>query len=102
MGARLLRKWIAFPLKEIKPIEARQNSVKELVTHKSILGFIKEKLSHIVDLERVIAKIATEKISPRALNQLSFSLNIVEEIKENIISGNTKYLKKQFKKYKVL
>ena len=97
MGARLLRKWIAFPLKEIKPIETRQNSVKELVTHESILGFIKEKLSHIVDLERVIAKIATEKISPRALNQLSFSLNIVEEIKENIISGNTKYLNKQFK-----
>ncbi len=97
MGARLLRKWIAFPLKEIKPIETRQNSVKELVTNKSILGFIKEKLIHIVDLERVIAKIATEKISPRALNQLSFSLNIVEEIKENIISGNTKYLKKQFK-----
>ena len=97
MGARLLRKWIAFPLKEIKPIETRQNSVKELVTHESILGFIKEKLSHIVDLERVIAKIATEKISPRALNQLSFSLNIVEEIKENIITGNTKYLKKQFK-----
>ena len=97
MGARLLRKWIAFPLKEIKPIEARQNSVKELVTHKSILGFIKEKLSHIVDLERVIAKIATEKISPRALNQLSFSLNIIEEIKENIIGGNTKYLKNQFK-----
>ena len=97
MGARLLRKWIAFPLKEIKPIETRQNSVKELVTHESILGFIKEKLGHIVDLERVIAKIATEKISPRALNQLSFSLNIVEEIKENIISGNTKYLKKQFK-----
>ena len=97
MGARLLRKWIAFPLKEIKPIEARQNSVKELVTNESILGFIKEKLSHIVDLERVIAKIATEKISPRALNQLSFSLNIIEEIKENIIGGNTKYLKNQFK-----
>ena len=100
MGARLLRKWIAFPLKEIKPIETRQNSVKELVTHESILGFIKEKLRHVVDLERVIAKIATEKISPRALNQLSFSLNIVEEIKENIISGNTKYLKKQFKHIK--
>ncbi len=97
MGARLLRKWIAFPLKEIKPIETRQNSVKELVTHESILGFIKEKLGHIVDLERVIAKIATEKISPRALNQLSFSLNIIEEIKENIIGGNTKYLKNQFK-----
>ena len=43
MGARLLRKWIAFPLKEIKPIETRQNSVKELVKHESILGFIKEK-----------------------------------------------------------
>ena len=97
MGARLLRKWIAFPLKEIKPIETRQNSVKELVIHESILGFIKEKFCHIVDLERVIAKIATEKISPRALNQLSFSLNIIEEMKENIISGNTKYLKKQFK-----
>ena len=73
MGARLLRKWIAFPLKEIKLIETRQNSVKELIIQESILGFVKEKLSHIIDLERVIAKIATEKISPSFKSIIFFS-----------------------------
>ena len=97
MGARLLRKWIAFPLKEIKQIEIRQNSVKEFLNDEFIFEFIKEKLNHIIDLDRVIAKIATEKISPRALNQLSFSLDILEKIKEKILNGDTKYLEKQFK-----
>ena len=97
MGARLLRKWMAFPLKEIKQIERRQNSVKEFINDEFIFEFIKENLNHIIDLDRVIAKIATEKISPRALNQLSFSLDILEKIKEKILNGDTKYLKKQFK-----
>ena len=97
MGARLLRKWMSFPLKEIKQIERRQNSVKEFLNDEFIFEFIKENLNHIIDLDRVIAKIAPEKISPRALNQLSFSLDILEKIKEKILNGDTKYLKKQFK-----
>ena len=89
MGARLLRKWITFPLKE-KSVELRQNIVEEFLDNEIDLEYVHNSLKQIIDIERVISKIATEKISPRALNQLSNSLEIVEKIKIKIKEGKTK------------
>ena len=96
MGARLLRKWITFPLKELNLIELRQNIVEEFLDNEIDLEYVHNSLKQIIDIERVISKIATEKISPRALNQLSNSLEIVEKIKIKIKEGKTKILKKKF------
>ena len=96
MGARLLRKWITFPLKELNLIELRQNIVEEFLDNEIDLEYVHNSLKQIIDIERVISKIATEKISPRALNQLSNSLEIVEKIKTKIKEGKTKILKKKF------
>ena len=94
MGARLLRRWLAFPLKDIKPIEERQKCVKEFLHEESLLEETLEALSQIIDIERVMAKIATEKISPRALNQLIDSLKVVEKLKIRINNGKSLSLKK--------
>lgn len=84
MGSRLLRRWLAFPLKDQKLIEARQKCVKEFLEEDTLLEETLEALKKIIDLERVMAKIATEKISPRALNQLADSLGVVEKFKSYI------------------
>jgi len=95
MGARLLRQWMAFPLKELNPIEARQNQVQEFLDNDALLEDTQKTLNQIIDLERVMAKIATEKISPRALNQLANSLEALETYKEQLHKEKAPSLKLQ-------
>ena len=99
MGARLLRRWLAFPLKDLKLIEERQKCVKEFLEEDTLLEETLASLKKIIDLERVMAKIATEKISPRALNQLADSLGVVENFKSYINQQKVKApgLKKKLK-----
>lgn len=97
MGARLLRKWLAFPLKELKPIETRQAGVKEFLEAGQLLEKTQEALRQIIDIERVMAKIATEKISPRALNQLADSLSVLEAFKLVLAQKKGSFLSKQLK-----
>ena len=98
MGARLLRQWMAFPLKELERIEYRQKRVQEFLEGTAILQTTQEALSKIIDIERVMAKIATEKISPRVLNQLADSLEVLETFKNVIKQGNTTSLKSELQK----
>jgi len=95
MGARLLRQWMAFPLKELNPIEARQNQVQEFLDNDALLEDTQKTLNQIIDLERVMAKIATEKISPRALNQLANSLEALETYKDQLHKEKAPSLKLQ-------
>ena len=95
MGARLLRRWLAFPLKDLKLIEERQKCVKEFLEEGTLLEETLASLKKIIDLERVMAKIATEKISPRALNQLADSLGVVENFKSYINQLKAPGLKKK-------
>ncbi len=97
MGARLLRKWLAFPLKELKPIEIRQASVQEFLEATQLLEKTQEALGQMIDIERVMAKIATEKISPRALNQLADSLAVLEAFKLVLAQEKQSVLNKQLK-----
>jgi DNA mismatch repair protein MutS len=98
MGARLLRQWMAFPLKELERIEYRQKRVQEFLEGTAILQTTQEALSKIIDIERVMAKIATEKISPRVLNQLADSLEVLETFKNVLKQGNTTSLKSELQK----
>ncbi|WGH27253.1 MAG: DNA mismatch repair protein MutS [Candidatus Bostrichicola ureolyticus] len=92
MGSRLLKRWINFPIKEISSIINRQNIVTELLNNSDISIFLSKNLKQISDIERLISKVATEKINPREVITLSNSLEIINKIK-NFLDSKSNLLK---------
>lgn len=94
MGSRLLKKWINRPLKRLLPIQERLDAVKDLVETDSMRKKVRDELSHIGDLERLVAKIATGRANPREMNQLKASLDQIPPLqsilKESHAVGLTK------------
>ena len=82
MGSRLLRKWIMLPLKEKVMIEERLSIVKHFMEDESLSEEISYTIKNIGDLERLVAKIATGRINPREVQQLSKALRSVDSLKE--------------------
>ncbi|MGO2101526.1 MAG: DNA mismatch repair protein MutS [Psychroflexus halocasei] len=81
MGSRLLKRWLALPLKQKSAIESRHAVVDYLKNKTDLHQDIKNQLQQINDLERLISKVATLKITPREVVQLKNSLNALAEIK---------------------
>ena len=81
MGARMLRRWIIFPLKDVKPIEDRLNGVEFFFRHPEVREVIDPQLDTIGDMERLISKVAVGRISPREVVQLKVALQAIEPIK---------------------
>jgi len=81
MGGRLLKRWLALPLKDVKKIKQRHEVVDYLSKNKQILQKIQNHIKHIGDLERLISKVATGKVNPREVIQLKNSLEAVVPIK---------------------
>lgn len=81
MGSRMLRKWIMLPLKEKVLIEERLLIVKYFIENEETAEEIGQIIKHIGDLERLVAKIATGRINPREVLQLSKALRAVEQLK---------------------
>ena len=92
MGSRRLKNWIAFPLVDKKDIKKRQEIVSSIIEDNDISDQLDINLNNISDIERLMSKIATYKISPRELIYLKNSLENVHEIKQSLsdISGNLK------------
>ncbi|GET26798.1 DNA mismatch repair protein MutS [Prolixibacter sp. NT017] len=89
MGARLLKRWVALPLKEQKRINERLDVVEHFVSHPGLKEELEESLRQIGDLERIISKVATGRINPREVVQLKNSLTAIEPIKNDCEqSGN--------------
>ena len=82
MGARLLKRWIALPLKEIAAINNRQNVVEYLVKDESLKENLEEHIRQVGDLERIISKVAVIRINPREVVQLKHALQAIAPIKE--------------------
>ena len=90
MGGRLLKRWLALPLKDVKKIQHRHELVKHFIENDSFSETIKFQLHQISDIERLVSKIATGKISPRELVLLKNSLKAILPVKkEALISKNT-------------
>ncbi|MDD3512236.1 MAG: DNA mismatch repair protein MutS, partial [Fermentimonas sp.] len=90
MGSRLMRRWVVFPLKEVKPIEDRLNVVEHFFRDPELKKLLTQQLSLIGDLERIISKAAVGRITPREVVQLKVALNAIEPIKEAFTeSGNS-------------
>lgn len=81
MGARLLRRWVLFPLKDVKAINARLDVVEHFFRHPDEREDIKSSLEQIGDLERLISKVAVGRITPREMVQLRNALTAIEPIK---------------------
>ena len=81
MGSRMLRRWILFPLKDVKPIHERQDVVEYFFRHPEVKELLEEKLEQIGDLERIISKVAVGRVSPREVVQLKVALQAIEPIK---------------------
>ncbi len=89
MGARLLKRWLMLPLKDISSIEERQEAVSYFLKHPEFSGILAGQMKLIGDLERLISKVALGKISPREVVQLKRSLDTVALLKESCAnSGN--------------
>lgn len=82
MGARLLKRWIVFPLKDEKPINERLNVVEYFFRQPDFKELIEEQLHLIGDLERIISKVAVGRVSPREVVQLKVALQAIEPIKQ--------------------
>lgn len=82
MGGRLLKRWLALPLKNIKEIQKRHEIVKYFIENEEFFNIINYQIKQISDLERLISKVATGKINPREVVLLKDSLKAILPIKE--------------------
>ena len=82
MGARLLKRWLVFPLKDVLPINERLNVVEYFFRQPDFKELIEEQLHLIGDLERIISKVAVGRVSPREVVALKVALQAIEPIKE--------------------
>lgn len=92
MGARLLKRWIVFPLKEEKPINARLDIVEYFFRQPDFKELIEDQLHLIGDLERIISKVAVGRVSPREVVQLKIALQAIEPIKAACLEADNQSL----------
>ena len=92
MGARLLKKWLLFPLISAEKIRDRLEMVEFFINNSELFEFIKGQFKEIGDLERMSSRLAVLKTSPRELNQLKKSLKSITPVKEKLSSLNQKQL----------
>ncbi|MBR4814764.1 MAG: DNA mismatch repair protein MutS [Paludibacteraceae bacterium] len=94
MGARLLKRWVAFPLKDVKPIEERLNIVDEFFRSPDLKETLDVNMSVIGDLERVISKVAVGRVTPREVVQLKVALGAILPIKEACLASDNDGLRR--------
>ena len=94
MGARLLKRWMVFPLKEVKPINTRLDVVEYFFREPDFKDFIEEKLHLIGDLERIVSKAAVGRISPREVVQLKVALQAIEPVKNACLNADNESLRR--------
>ncbi len=92
MGARLLKRWVVFPLKDEKPINDRLDVVEYFFREPDFKDFVEEKLHLIGDLERIVSKAAVGRISPREVVQLKVALQAIEPIKNACLNADNESL----------
>ena len=94
MGARMLKRWLIHPLLDLTKLNFRHSSVDEIKRNQDLLINLQSELKSLSDLERIIAKVVTFKISPRELVQLKESLIKVKSIKDLLSDKSLKNLYK--------
>ena len=94
MGGRLLKRWLALPSTDKNLISQRHNIVDHFISEDEHRNFVCELLSSLSDIERLVSKIATKKITPRELYNLKESLNTIKPLKNKLKKTSCKDLNK--------
>lgn len=92
MGARMMKRWVAMPLKEKKAIDDRLLMVETLIKDQELEKLLEQQLKQIGDLERLVSKIPLGRVNPRELMQLSRSLQAILPVRESCMLSNCKPL----------
>ncbi|MCK9342361.1 MAG: DNA mismatch repair protein MutS [Massilibacteroides sp.] len=93
MGSRLLRRWLLFPLKDVKSIVNRQEIVELFLRHSDLKDAVGNQLMQMGDLERIVSKIAVNRVSPREIVQLKVALQAIQPIKKACSGQDNKGLR---------
>lgn len=93
MGARMLKRWVVFPLKDAQAVNRRLDVVEYFFREPDFKLFIEEKLHLIGDLERIVSKAAVGRISPREVVQLKVALQAIEPIKNACLNADNDSLR---------
>lgn len=94
MGARLLKRWIVFPLKDIQKINERLDTVELLIKETDLRTKLSQHIKQCGDIERLVSRIPMKKINPREVLQLARGLKQVDAIKQLCLSSASEYLKR--------
>ncbi len=94
MGARMLKRWVAFPLKDVKPINERLSVVEHFFKKPDLKLLLEQNVNLIGDLERIISKVAVGRINPREVVQLKVALHAIEPIKQAGSGSDNETLRK--------
>ena len=86
MGGRLLKRWMALPLKDIQPVNERLDMVQYLVENKEFVAELSDYIRQIGDLERLVSKVAVNRVNPREIAQLKRSLKILKPLKNRCLA----------------
>lgn len=81
MGGRMLRRWLVFPLKDVRQVTERQDTVECFFRQPEFRQLVDEQLHHIGDLERIVSRVAVGRVSPREVVQLKNALTALRPIK---------------------
>ena len=105
MGSRMLKRWLNFPLKDLKKIQQRHDIVEQLILDPHLLSSLTGFLKRIGDLERLVGKVSVKKVNPRELLQLASSITACNEVKSALAghkNGGLKSVAKQLDPLKEL
>jgi DNA mismatch repair protein MutS len=94
MGARLMRRWMVLPLKDIERINERLESVQSLILETDLRKQLHSLIKQSGDVERLVAKLPLKKINPREILHLAKGLGFAEKIKEQCSTSSNTYLKR--------
>lgn len=94
MGSRMLKRWVGMPLKDLLPIKERLDLVELFIHQGNMAETMQGQIKSMGDLERLIAKVAVNRISPRELVQLKNALFEIKNLKEICLHSNNNHLKK--------
>ena len=94
MGGRLLRRWVALPLKEIQSIRERQNIVEYILQNSDFRELLESQLQKMGDVERIVSKVAAGRVTPREILQLKNALYAIESVMNACTEADSESLKK--------
>ncbi len=95
MGSRMLKRWVAMPIRDIKEINQRLDIVSALSLDRDLAATIEEHITLIGDIERISARIAAQRVTPRELVQLKLSIRSLQSLKGALVASDSEVMQRE-------